>query len=104
MKKSFMTSLTALACAAVCALGFTACKDKDDKNNKEVGTGDITKPAALVLDTETDYSVGADVYYYSLNVETEGYYRMVFTGDGADTVSIEYGKLNSAGNGLDGKK
>ncbi len=104
MKKSFMTSLTALACAAVCALGFTACKDKDDKNNKEVGTGDITKPAALVLDTETDYSVGADVYYYSLNVETEGYYRMVFTGDGADTVSIAYGKLNSAGNGLDGKK
>ena len=99
-----MTILTALACAAVCALGFTACKDKDDKNNKEVGTGDITKPAALVLDTETDYSVGADVYYYSLNVETEGYYRMVFTGDGADTVSIAYGKLNSAGNGLDGKK
>ncbi len=104
MKKSFMTSLTALACAAVCALGFTACKDKDDNKNKEVGTGDITKPAALVLDTETDYSFGGEAYYYSLNVETEGYYRLVFTGDSADTISIAYGKLNSAGNGLDGKK
>lgn len=37
MKKSFMTSLTALACAAVCALGFTACKDKDDKTIKRSG-------------------------------------------------------------------